>query len=54
MARLPRNTFALMLSLLPATATIIGALVLRQIPGVTDLLGIALVMAGIVLHRPSQ
>jgi inner membrane transporter RhtA len=54
MARLPRNTFALMLSLLPATATLIGALVLRQIPTALELLGVALVMAGILLHRPSQ
>jgi inner membrane transporter RhtA len=54
MARLPRNTFALMLSLLPATATIIGAIVLKQIPSTADLIGVALVMAGIVLHRPSE
>jgi inner membrane transporter RhtA len=52
MSRLPRNTFALMLALLPATATLIGALVLAQIPTARDLLGIALVMAGIALHRP--
>jgi len=54
MARLPRNTFALMLALLPATATVIGALVLAQIPGPQELLGIALVMAGILIHRPSE
>jgi inner membrane transporter RhtA len=52
MSRLPRNSFALMLALLPATATVIGALVLAQIPTARDLLGIALVMAGIALHRP--
>ncbi len=52
MARLPRNSFALMLALLPATATLIGALVLAQIPTPRDLLGIALVMVGIALHRP--
>ena len=52
MARLPRASFALMLALLPATATIVGALVLAQIPSLPDLLGIALVMAGIALHRP--
>lgn len=54
MARLPRNTFALMLALLPATATVIGALVLAQIPGPQELVGIALVMAGILIHRPSE
>ena len=51
MARLPRATFALMLALLPATATIIGIIVLRQIPSVTECTGIALVIAGVALHR---
>ncbi|HVW56816.1 MAG TPA: EamA family transporter [Rhizobiaceae bacterium] len=53
MSRLPRATFALMLALLPAIATIIGALVLRQIPAVRDVAGIALVMAGVAVHRPA-
>jgi inner membrane transporter RhtA len=51
LARLPRATFALMLCLLPACAALIGAVVLRQIPTVRDLIGIALVMAGLVLHH---
>jgi inner membrane transporter RhtA len=51
MARLPRATFALMLSLLPMFATLIGALVLRQIPTPQDLIGIALVVAGVALHQ---
>ena len=51
MARLPRATFALMLALLPATATVIGAVVLRQIPTAQDLLGIALVIAGLLAHQ---
>lgn len=54
MARLPRNTFALMLSLLPATATVIGALVLGQFPTLQELAGVVLVMAGIALHHPSE
>jgi inner membrane transporter RhtA len=54
MARLPRNTFALMLSMLPATATVIGVLVLGQIPSLQELVGVGLVMAGIVLHRPNE
>jgi inner membrane transporter RhtA len=53
LSRLPRNTFALMLSLLPATATIIGALVLRQIPTVRDVFGISLVMTGVAIHKPA-
>ena len=51
MARLPRASFALMLSLLPAVATVIGAFVLAQIPSLSDLVGIGLVMAGIALHK---
>jgi len=51
MARLERATFALMLALLPASATIIGVLVLRQIPSLGECAGIALVIAGVVLHR---
>jgi inner membrane transporter RhtA len=51
MARLPRATFALMLALLPAVAAIVGAVVLRQIPTGQDVLGIALVSAGVGLHR---
>lgn len=53
MSRLPRASFALMLTLLPATATIIGAIVLAQIPGPRDIAGILLVMAGVALHRPA-
>jgi inner membrane transporter RhtA len=54
MARLPRSSFALMLALLPASAAIIGAVVLGQIPTPRDLAGIALVMTGVALHRPAQ
>jgi inner membrane transporter RhtA len=51
MRRLPRASFALLLSLLPASATAIGLLVLHQVPSVADLLGIALVIGGVALHR---
>lgn len=51
MARLPRATFALMLALLPAMATGIGLLVLRQIPSLADLLGIGLVITGVAVHQ---
>jgi len=53
MSRLPRATFALMLALLPAIATVIGALVLGQIPVGKDMVGIVLVMAGVAIHRPA-
>ena len=51
MARLPRATFSLLLALLPAFATIIGAVVLRQIPTVQDVAGITLVVLGVAVHR---
>ncbi len=51
MARLPRSTFALLLSLLPATAALIGFLVLRQVPAPAELVGIGLVVAGVAVHR---
>ncbi|MEO1126882.1 MAG: EamA family transporter [Cyanobacteria bacterium J06639_16] len=53
MSRLPRNSFALLLALLPATATIVGAIVLGQIPTLKDIIGILLVMAGVALHKPA-
>jgi inner membrane transporter RhtA len=54
MARLPRASFALMLTILPASATIIGAIVLSQVPSLRELSGIALVMAAVALHRPAE
>jgi inner membrane transporter RhtA len=51
MARLARATYALMVSLLPATATIIGVVVLAQVPSRVEMAGIALVVAGVALHR---
>lgn len=54
MSRLPRASFALMLALLPATATVTAAVVLAQIPSLRDLLGVAFVMAGVALHRPAK
>ncbi len=43
-----------MVSLLPATATVIGIVVLAQIPTPTELAGVALVIAGVALHREPQ
>ena len=53
MSRLSRASFALMLALLPATATIIGVIVLAQIPGVKDVIGVLLVMLGVAVHKPA-
>jgi inner membrane transporter RhtA len=54
MARLPRASFALLLSLLPATAAVVGFVVLRQVPSVAEVVGIGLVVVGVGLHRPAD
>jgi inner membrane transporter RhtA len=51
MRRLPRATYALMVSLLPATATVVGILVLAQVPSPVEVIGVALVVAGVAVHR---
>lgn len=51
MARLTRAAYALMVSLLPATATVIGVVVLAQVPTPVDVAGVALVIAGVALRR---
>ena len=54
MARLPRATFALLLSLLPASAAIIGIIVLHQIPTLIETAGILLVAGGVALHKEAE
>jgi inner membrane transporter RhtA len=51
MAQLSKATFALMLSLLPATACLIGIIVLRQVPSFFELAGVGAVIAGVALKR---
>jgi inner membrane transporter RhtA len=51
MRRLARATYALMVSLLPATATVIGVVVLAQLPSPAEVAGVALVMAGVAGHE---
>jgi inner membrane transporter RhtA len=51
MARLSRATYSLMVSLLPATATVVGVVVLAQIPSLLDVIGVGLVIAGVAVHR---
>jgi inner membrane transporter RhtA len=51
MARLSRATFALLLALLPASAVVIGVIVLHQIPTVVEVAGILLVAGGVALHK---
>jgi inner membrane transporter RhtA len=51
MARLSRATYSLMVALLPATATIVGVVVLTQIPSPAELVGVALVILAVGAHR---
>ncbi len=54
MARLPRATFALLLSILPASAAVIGIVVLGQVPKPIEAVGILLVAAGVAVHKPTE
>lgn len=51
MSRLSRATYSLMTSLLPATATVVGIVILAQIPTVRQLIGVGLVVAAVALHH---
>jgi inner membrane transporter RhtA len=54
MAQLPRATYALLVSLLPATAAVIGVVVLGQVPSLAEAAGVMLVIAGVALHRAPE
>jgi len=54
MARLPRATFALLLALLPASAAVMGFLVLRQVPRPAEIAGVALVVCGVAVHQEAD
>lgn len=51
MARLARSTYALLVSLLPATATAVGVVVLAQLPSWHEAAGVAAVIAGVAVRR---
>ena len=50
MARLSRASYSLMVSLLPATATVVGIVVLAQVPSAAEALGVGLVVAAVAVH----
>ena len=54
LSRLPRATYALFVSLLPATATVIGVIVLEQVPSSQELIGVSLVVAGVAVHQERE
>jgi inner membrane transporter RhtA len=49
-----RSTFALLLCLLPVSATVMGLVILQQLPTPQDLVGIALVVVAVAVHRPAE
>ena len=49
--RLGRARFALLLALLPLTATVVGLVALRQVPAPLEAVGIAAVVGGVALRR---
>jgi inner membrane transporter RhtA len=51
MARLSRAAYSLMVALLPATATVIGVVVLAQVPSPVEVAGVALVVLAVGLRR---
>lgn len=51
MARLARSSYALLVSILPATAVIMGVIVLRQLPQPIEVVGVSLVVLGVGIHR---
>jgi inner membrane transporter RhtA len=54
MARMKRSTYALLVSLLPATATVVGIIVLVQIPTAPEIAGVLLVILAVALHRDAE
>jgi len=48
--RIERARFALLLALLPATATVVGLVVLGQVPSLGELVGIGLVIGAVALR----
>jgi inner membrane transporter RhtA len=54
MRRLARARFALLLALLPATAAVIGAVVLGQVPRLVEAAGIALVVLAASLRTHAE
>ena len=54
LGRLPRATYALMVALLPATATVVGVVVLAQLPSAGEVAGVALVVGAVAVHRPGR
>jgi inner membrane transporter RhtA len=54
MQRMSRSTYALLVALLPATATVVGVVVLAQLPTPAEIVGVGLVILAVALHRDAE
>lgn len=54
LARLSPGQFAILLALLPATAAVVGAVLLAQIPSWTEVAGIAMVITAVAIRDTSS
>jgi inner membrane transporter RhtA len=54
MQRLSRATYSLFVALLPATAVVVGMIVLAQIPQLLEIGAVGLVIAGVLIHKESE
>jgi inner membrane transporter RhtA len=54
MVRLSRASYSLLVALLPATATVIGVVVLAQVPSAVEGAAVALVIAAVAVHRDRE
>jgi inner membrane transporter RhtA len=54
MVRLPRSTYALFVALLPATAVLIGVIVLGQIPTIIEGVAVGFVIVGVLIHKDPE
>jgi inner membrane transporter RhtA len=52
--RIPVRRFSVLLALLPVTATVVGFVALDQTPTVIDLIGMACVLAGVVIQERDE
>jgi len=54
MAHIRRSTYAVLVSLLPATATVVGVVLLDQVPRAIEMFGVGLVITAVALHRDAE
>ena len=54
MSKLSRSTYALFVALLPATAVIIGVIVLKQIPSLVEIVAVISIILGVLVVQDNR